>query len=139
MEKAIDMAKYIVTKCYLDKVPVSNMQLQKILYYIQRSFLKSGEFAFDDEIEAWAFGPVIPEVYYIFCGYGSRKIEIIYSVFLENKITEKIDPIIESKRTLMPWDMIDEMQKIDGAWDRTYCGGGGNKKVIDPILIRILG
>lgn len=139
MGKAIDMAKYIVTKCYIDKVPVSNMQLQKILYYIQRSFLKSGEFAFDDEIEAWAFGPVIPEVYYFFCGYGSLKIEIIYSVFLENKITEKIDPIIESKRTLMPWDMIDEMQKIDGAWDRTYCGGRGNKKVIDPILIRILG
>ena len=39
MYKAIDLSKYIVSKCVRDNIPISNLQLQKILYYIQREFL----------------------------------------------------------------------------------------------------
>lgn len=38
--KALEVAKYVVTKCNKDKCPISNLQLQKILYYIQHDFLK---------------------------------------------------------------------------------------------------
>lgn len=36
--KAIDIAKNIINKCTIDKHPISNLQLQKILYYIQKDF-----------------------------------------------------------------------------------------------------
>ena len=40
MYKAIDLSKYIVSKCVRDNIPISNLQLQKILYYIQKEFLR---------------------------------------------------------------------------------------------------
>ena len=43
---AVDLSKYIVYKCITDGRPISNMQLQKILYYIQREFLKNDRIAF---------------------------------------------------------------------------------------------
>ena len=60
--KALDVAKYMVTKCVQDKCPISNLQVQKILYFIQKDFLQNGSEAFSDDIEAWQFGPVVPEV-----------------------------------------------------------------------------
>lgn len=38
MYSALEIAKYVVNKCTVDRHPISNLQLQKILYYIQRSF-----------------------------------------------------------------------------------------------------
>ena len=38
---ALELAKYIVTKCIKDGCPISNLQLQKTLYFIQRQFLKN--------------------------------------------------------------------------------------------------
>lgn len=34
MYKTLDVAKYIINKCINDNFPISNMQLQKILYCI---------------------------------------------------------------------------------------------------------
>ena len=50
MYNAIDLSKYIVSKCVKDGHPVSNLQLQKILYYIQKDFLQRDEIAFSDNI-----------------------------------------------------------------------------------------
>ena len=40
MYSAVDLAKYIINKCVKDEVPISNIQLQMILYCIQKEFLK---------------------------------------------------------------------------------------------------
>ena len=61
MYKALELAKYVVSKCIQDDNPISNLQLQKILFYIQRDYLQNeNRAAFADEIEAWRFGPVVP-------------------------------------------------------------------------------
>ena len=51
MYTAIDLSKYIVSKCIHERQPISNLQLQKILYYIQKDFLSRGEIAFSDDID----------------------------------------------------------------------------------------
>lgn len=44
--------------------PVSNLKLQKLLYYAQGIHLAMYKTPlFSDEIEAWAHGPVVPSVY----------------------------------------------------------------------------
>ena len=44
---------------------ISNLVLQKLLYFIQAySLVKYGEKAFTEKIEAWMYGPVVPEAYY---------------------------------------------------------------------------
>lgn len=137
MYDAIYLAKYIVSKCTEDARPISNLQLQKILYHVQKDFLKRGTLAFSDDIQAWKFGPVIPNVYYRFCGFGSMPIIASYDdvkIECEDKI--HIDEIVSSKRILDPWDLVEETHKPGGAWDETYNNGGGNHQVIPIELIK---
>ena len=42
--QAIDIAKYIIGKCTADNQPISNLQLQKILYFLQRKYLNKLHF-----------------------------------------------------------------------------------------------
>lgn len=58
MYSAVDLAKYIINKCVKDEVPISNIQLQMILYCIQKEFFKRDTLAFGNSIETWQFGPV---------------------------------------------------------------------------------
>lgn len=137
MYDALELSKYIITKCTQEDEPISNLQLQKILYYIQKTFLQTGKVAFNDDIEAWQFGPVVPEVYYHFCGYGAMPIEAEYDNI--NISDSDVDSIVEEKRKLNPWDMVREVQKAGGAWEQTYRQGSGNCQVIPKELIRTAG
>lgn len=142
MITAIELSKYVVSKCMQYNTPISNLQLQKILYYIQYEVLKkTGDIAFPDSIEAWQFGPVIPNIYYYFCGFGARKIN---TAFLENEydsvvnseIKEIFDRVIKEKSKLYPWDMVIETHKKNGAWDLTYNSGKGFKEIISIECIK---
>ena len=54
---------------------LSDLKLQKLLYYVQAEFLvNTDKPCFSEEIEAWDFGPVVPEVYYLYNIYGSTNI-----------------------------------------------------------------
>jgi len=137
---AIELAKYIVSKCIDDDKPISNLQLQKILFYIQKDFIKRGKLAFPDDIEAWQFGPVVPDVYYHYCGHGATPIFYKYeetNVELNDK--NRIDSIIEDKRELNPWEMVQETHKSGGAWDIIYKDGQGNRNIIPTDLIKRFG
>ena len=139
--KAIDIAKYIVNKCTQDLKPISNLQLQKILYYIQKAFLvEFGSPAFNDRIEAWQFGPVVPVVYSRYCGFGAAPILIKYTnVTIERNDVQVIDPIIEEKRSKYPWDLVKDTHAPQKAWSLIYKDGLGNHHEIPQDLIRING
>lgn len=141
MYSAIDLSKYIINKCTVDGHPISNLQLQKILYYIQREFLKNDSQAFPDSIEAWQFGPVVPNSYYNFCGFGSMPISINYDnvISLSSNDSKLIDGIVEVKRSLNPWDLVDDTHKVGGAWAKIYDNGNGNHKEIPVSLIKEVG
>ncbi len=135
---AVELSKYIVTKCVQDDCSISNLQLQKILYYIQKYFLKHDSLAFSDEIEAWQFGPVVPNSYYAFCGFGAMPITNTYAQLpnIGNEEKQVIDKIISEKRKLDPWQMVQETHKPNGAWDEVYANGLGNHKTIPKDLIK---
>lgn len=139
MYSAIKIAKYVINKCTADCHPISNLQLQKILYYIQRSFLRTGTIAFSDEIEAWQFGPVVREVYNKYCGFGSLKICMNYDETIRDDYANIIDRIVEEKRLLDPWDMVDDTHTPGKAWNLIYRDGIGNHQVIPKELIRTKG
>lgn len=130
---ALDLAKYIVSKCFLEGWPISNLQLQKILYFIQKDFLQRNDMAFADEIQAWQFGPVVPGVYYRFCGFGALPIANVYEdcqdVVNEND-KEYTTPIIREKRKMSPWALVEETHIPGGAWDRVYQNGKGENNPI---------
>lgn len=54
---------------------ISNMKLQKMLYYMQGYHLAYfNNPLFDEEIEAWMYGPVVPSVYDKYKEYENRGI-----------------------------------------------------------------
>ncbi|OGD69621.1 hypothetical protein A3E89_01950 [Candidatus Campbellbacteria bacterium RIFCSPHIGHO2_12_FULL_35_10] len=60
MLSVFDIVKFILTK----KKPLSNMNLQKLVYYCQAwSLVWDGKPLFKERIEAWANGPVVSELY----------------------------------------------------------------------------
>jgi len=56
---------------------ISNLKLQKLCYYAQawHCALNDGEPLFSERIEAWAHGPVVPDVYRRFRGYRWETID----------------------------------------------------------------
>lgn len=75
--RALDVSRYVIDYSNQKEYGISNLKLQKILYFIQAFFLISkedGTPCFKEKIEAWDFGPVVPEVYREYKQYGSADI-----------------------------------------------------------------
>jgi len=76
--KALDIANKILARATNNEYEdlISNMKLQKLLYYQQGFHLAYfGTPLFDEEIEAWMYGPVVPSVYTYFRENGNKGIE----------------------------------------------------------------
>lgn len=71
-----EIAKKILAKArpeYGDEI--SNLKLQKLLYYMQGFHLACFDAPlFEDDIEAWMYGPVVPSVYELYKENGSNGI-----------------------------------------------------------------
>ena len=73
---AIELSKNIIAYAAMNGYQVTNLKLQKTLYYVQGYYLaRFGKPLFADEIVNWAYGPVVPEAYFKFCSYGAAPIE----------------------------------------------------------------
>src|SRR3954447_8990596 len=54
---------------------LTNMALQKVLYFADGEYIaKERRRLFDDRIEAWEYGPVVPTVYHEFKRFGGQPI-----------------------------------------------------------------
>ena len=61
---ALETARYIIRFSHEHGDPVSNLKLQKLLYYAQAWHLALyDEPLFGERLEAWVHGPVVPPVY----------------------------------------------------------------------------
>lgn len=124
---AIDVADYIVERCAEKGTPVSNLQLQKILYYVQLNFLRKFDTcAFSDEIQAWRHGPVVREVYYKYNVFGRHAIipkiiQTTKNIFLE-KDRDLIDKVTDACMRLDLWELVERSHKVGGPWHQSFDG-----------------
>jgi len=74
---AIDVAKYFLYKTSQDGDLITNLKMQKLLYYAQAWYLVNFDKSlFEDQIFAWDFGPVVKNVYDRFKKYRHTPIVI---------------------------------------------------------------
>jgi uncharacterized phage-associated protein len=67
---AMVIAKWLIAWAEAEDEELSNLKLQKLLYFAQGHHLaRDGRPLFDGEIRAWSQGPAVPEVYHAF-GHG---------------------------------------------------------------------
>ena len=73
---ARDVADYLIASVDAESGDnISNLKLQKLLYYAQGfSLALNGEPLFDEPLVAWAHGPVVTDLYHAFKQYGSGAI-----------------------------------------------------------------
>lgn len=104
MFKALDVAYYTIAYSnIICRKSVSNSQLNKLLYCIQKAHLKRYDAPFfDDDIAVYGFGPAVPDVWLEFCYLGGksipinyRRIENIFSIKDKDFINEIIDRYID--------------------------------------------
>ena len=90
MYDALTVAEYVIKYSTLSGMPVSNLRLQKVLYFIQAEFMVStNSECFNDRIEAWDLGPVVPTVYRKYKVFGASSIPIDSSKDAERAINSE--------------------------------------------------
>jgi uncharacterized phage-associated protein len=74
---AMTISKWFAAWATADEADLSNLKLQKILYFAQGHHLgRFGSELFTDDLQAWAHGPVVPAVYRKFKIFKSGDIEL---------------------------------------------------------------
>ena len=95
---AFSVAARIVNEQISKGKPISNLVLQKVLYYAEAAFLVDDQELFYDDISAWRYGPVVENVYHYF------------KIYLDRKITEEVpEEIIGSTISCDDWEKIREV------------------------------
>lgn len=101
----------VITRCMLHKVSdITPLALQKILYYAQAFYYTIfGVELFNDACQAWAHGPVYPDIYYKYRAFGYNPID---------------DPMLEvdedlNELTNREVDFIDSVISVFGCYSGT--------------------
>lgn len=92
----IEIAKYFLIKAEKDGELITPLKMQKLVYFAYVFYLiskKGKERLFEEKIEAWPAGPVVPSLYRELKEYGSAPIKIKSFVDItEQKLREKNNP-----------------------------------------------
>lgn len=113
-----DVAKYFLTKVDPDAGDlVSNLKLQKLVYYAQGLHLALYEEPlFTEPIEAWPHGPVIPVLYHAYKQYGNAAIErpqdVDFSRY-DDRIRNLLDEVYSFFGQFSAWKLRDMTHEED--------------------------
>ncbi|WP_142434171.1 Panacea domain-containing protein [Enterococcus faecium] len=132
MLKVMDIADFILKNRIEEHDPITNLELQKYLYFANAKFLyETGEPLFEEPIEKWKFGPVVGAVYHEYkdnrankitelskhesINFTDTEIKIIENEFNEesipNDIQEKLISVINNLSKYDSFDLVEETHK----------------------------
>lgn len=137
MVTAKQVASYFIEKASQlnENNDLTNLKLQKMLYFAQVEHLKKyGEPLFDDPIEAWKYGPVIPAIYEWLkdCGaYQITRFDIETDTNgVDGEMASFLEEIWERYSIYSASGLVKKTHEPGSAWAKTYNGGKGNRTII---------
>lgn len=114
MYAASTISKFIVNWCNENDVFITNLKLQKLLYFIQGEYYKKQKKRlFDGEFYAWKLGPVIPSEYYKYAVYSSTAIPKQEEVRIEEKDSKLLDMFLRKYALFSTWDLVNKTHAQD--------------------------
>ena len=126
--KSLDIANKLLAKaesvCGGDLM--SNMKLQKMLYYEQGYHLAAfGTPLFDDDVEAWMYGPVVPSVYDHFKHHkaGGIEPETEDAVMLSEEEEELFNDVFDAYADFSAYGLMQKTHQ-ESPWKDTQVGPG---------------
>mgnify|MGYP000084112738 CR=1 FL=1 len=125
IQKATDVANWFIGKLAESGDVVTHLKVQKLLYYSEAwNQVINGEELFDGQIQAWAHGPVVPEVFHEFKQHGWNPLPVPqenqipkFSKKIENVLNQVIDTYGE-----LPAKTLETMTHEDAPWIRARGG-----------------
>jgi uncharacterized phage-associated protein len=113
---------------------ISNLKLQKLLYYVQGfSLVLLKKPMFEESIQHWEHGPVVPEAYHAFKNYGSSGIPVPGDFdpdCLSQDCRKLINDVYSAYGQFSAWKLR-QMTHEESPWLRTESG-----EVISHALLR---
>lgn len=139
MHKPIDIANFFVElSCAKEEGYITNLKVNKLLYFAQAwSYVRNGCPLFDEDIEAWQYGPVVPSVYNAFRGYGRDNIsETCGKLSFDNFSEAELQLLIDIQREYGKYEastLVDMTHEKGSPWQKVY---DGSHRVISPDSMR---
>lgn len=100
--KGLDVAKYIASK-----LRCTHLKLEKLVYFCYAEYLCNySKKLFEDDIYAFAYGPVVKSVYEEFKGNGREVIKM-------NELANKVAELPAESRILFAEDGVEKLQSIN--------------------------
>ncbi len=124
MYSAFDIAKYFLFMSDDDSGELlSNLKLQKLLYYAQGAYLAlKGTPLFSERIFAWIHGPVVAQVYYDYQDYKNQGIPAPSSPpHIDEDTQEILNEVFSVYGQFSAWKLRD-MTHREPPWERTPNG-----------------
>ena len=110
--KAVTIAKWIINRIHPEP-----LKLQKLLYLAQGySYAFYDKPLFNDEIEGWVHGPVVPNVYKLYSEYKYNPIDITYENVEIDKNTEELLNYIINKYSKYDSKYLEELTHNQDPW-----------------------
>lgn len=146
MYQAVDIAVELLKAAQERGIQLTQMQLQKLVYVAHGlSLATRGLPMINENVNAWQYGPVIPEVYHRFKRYGNQPIN--FAILPEAQMYRPID--FESKNIIadtlnnfgnLSGTQLSEMSHRPGSpWHSVWYDGRGHEirgAIIHDDLIR---
>lgn len=121
MQDPLAIANYVVEYARGQHKSITNLKLQKILFYLQAAFLvEHNEPLMNTEFSRWQYGPVAQDVYYKFNSYGGSPIDEVAKevnldtfeistpkltdITVQKELNQYIDKLIEHDA----WDLVEK-------------------------------
>ena len=121
MYSAHDVAVYIINWCNEHRISISNLKLQKLLYFVQgEASARSPHRLIDDDFYAWQLGPVVPHVYSDYAMYSSSQIpkQIVRREISDGE-KSIIDMALVKYASYTPWALVEKSHNQD-PWKYNY-------------------
>lgn len=132
---ALDVSKHIIEYGYKIRSLVTNLRLQKLLYFVQAEHLAREEKpCFFNRIEAWRWGPVVPDVYRNYAIFGSMAIPVVVDELppVEENVRRLMESVSNHFKKYFAWDLVD-ITHGNGPWKMCY--GNSECSEITPQVI----
>lgn len=135
---AIEIANWYIERATADGEVLTNLKIQKLLHIANGwALCFFDEPLFNDKIEAWPYGPVVPSVYKEFKHYGAGSVE--QTDFAPN-VDEQTKKVLESVwrfyggKTAIT--LVALTHKENSPWSQVYRGGVGKGLTISNEVIK---
>lgn len=141
MNTATDIARFLVQYGIDTRKSLTNMKLQKLLYYAWIEYYTShdGRHLFEDRMYAWKLGPVVPPVYREYRIYAAMPISITKPPEgeIDDDTAEFLRSFADRYRDTSFRDLVARSHAPGKPWDKAYRDGQDDVVIPFTSIIRL--